>query len=78
MKMKTFLPDLIAAKGMTQQQLAYLSGLSPTTIGKIYRGHFDRIDNHTVSSLCKFFGLKSISQLIDIEWEPHDVEGGKA
>ncbi|MGL5872656.1 MAG: helix-turn-helix domain-containing protein [Xenococcaceae cyanobacterium] len=69
------LPELMSHRGLDQKTLAAKTGLSPTTVGKLYRGHFDRIDNHTVKTLCLFFGLKSISDLIDIEWEDTDVEG---
>jgi DNA-binding Xre family transcriptional regulator len=60
-------------EGLDQKTLAARTGLSPTTVGKLYRGHFDRIDNHTVTTLCKYFKLKSISELIEIQWESSDV-----
>ena len=70
------LPSLMKSReGLDQKTLAARTGLSPTTVGKLYRGHFDRIDNHTVKTLCLFFGLKTINELIDIEWEDTDVEG---
>ncbi len=63
------------SKGLDQKTLAAETGLSPTTVGKVYRGQFNRIDNHTVKTLCMYFGLKTISELIDIQWEKDDVEG---
>jgi DNA-binding Xre family transcriptional regulator len=75
MRIISKLPELMIQKGLDQKTLAAKTGLSPTTVGKIYRGHFDRIDNHTIKTLCIFFGLKSIGQLIDVEWEDTDVEG---
>jgi len=70
------LPSLMKSReGLDQKTLAARTGLSPTTVGKLYRGHFDRIDNHTVKTLCLFFGLKTINELIDIEWEDTDIEG---
>jgi DNA-binding Xre family transcriptional regulator len=75
MKIISKLPELMINKRLDQKTLAAKTGLSPTTVGKIYRGHFDRIDNHTIKTLCIFFGLKSINQLIDVEWEDTDVEG---
>jgi len=70
------LPELMKShQGLDQKTLAAKTGLSPTTVGKLYRGHFDRIDNHTVTTLCRFFGLRSISDLIEIEWEDSDVQG---
>jgi DNA-binding Xre family transcriptional regulator len=75
MKIISKLPELMINKRLDQKTLAAKTGLSPITVGKIYRGHFDRIDNHTIKTLCIFFGLKSINQLIDVEWEDTDVEG---
>ena len=62
-------------KGLDQKTLAFKTGLSPTTVGKFYRGQFNQIDNHTVTTLCTYFGLKTLSDLIDIQWEKNDVEG---
>lgn len=76
MKVISKLPELMKSRdGLDQKTLAAKTGLSPTTVGKLYRGHFDRIDNHTVTTLCKFFGLRSISELVEIEWTEDDVEG---
>ncbi|MEQ9549397.1 MAG: helix-turn-helix transcriptional regulator [Coleofasciculus sp. G3-WIS-01] len=77
MKVISKLPTLMKQKSLNQKTLAAQTGLSPTTVGKLCRNHFDRIDNHTVKTLCKYFGLRSISELIEIEWEKDDVEGVK-
>lgn len=69
MKMICKLPELMSRDGVNQKTLASKTGLSPATVGKLYRGHFDRIDNNTVMSLVDFFGLKSISELIEVSWE---------
>ena len=63
------------SKGLDQKTLAFHTGLSPTTVGKIYRSQFNQIDNHTVTTLCRYFKLKTISDLIDIQWEKNDVKG---
>lgn len=60
-------------KGLDQKTLAAQTGLSPTTVGKVYHGQFNRIDNHTVKTLCLYFGLKTISDLIDIQWDQDEV-----
>ncbi|NER93416.1 MAG: helix-turn-helix transcriptional regulator [Symploca sp. SIO1B1] len=75
MKVISKLPELMQTQELDQKTLASKTGLSPTTVGKLYRGHFDRIDNHTITTLCKYFGLRSISGLIEIEWEEDDIEG---
>lgn len=61
------LAALMEVKGVDQKTVAAKTGLSPTTVGKLYRGHFNRIDNHTVTSLCEFFELTTISDLIEIQ-----------
>lgn len=79
MRVHSKLPELMKlSPNLDQKTLAARTGLSPTTVGKLYRGHFDRIDNHTVTTLCKFFGLESINQLIEIEWQEDDVVGDQA
>lgn len=75
MKVISKLPNLMKTKGIDQKTLAAETGLSPTTIGKIYRGQFNRIDNHTVTTLCLYFGLKTLSDLVEIKWESDDLEG---
>ena len=75
MKMISKLPELMEKKGIDQRTLSYHTNLSPTTVGKVYRGQFSRIDNQTFKTLCLYFGLKSISELIEIEWEKDDVAG---
>lgn len=70
--MKSKLPELMLREGIDQKTLAAKTGLSPTTVGKLYRSHFDRIDNHTVIALCKHFGIRKIDDLIEIVWEDHD------
>ncbi len=75
MKMISKLPKLMDSRGLDQKTVAAETGLSPTTVGKIYRSQFNRIDNHTIKTLCLYFGLKSISELIEIQWEKDDLEG---
>lgn len=75
MKIISKLPTLMESKGLDQKTLAVETGLSPTTVGKVYRGQFNRIDNNTVIVLCLYFELKTISDLIEIEWSQDDLEG---
>lgn len=72
--MKSKLPALMKEKGVDQKTVAAATGLSPTTVGKLYRSHFDRIDNHTVIQLCRYFKIKKLDDLIEIVWEPEDEE----
>jgi putative transcriptional regulator len=72
MKLKSKLPELMKEKGVDQKTVAAATGLSPTTVGKLYRSHFDRIDNHTVTTLCKYFGLRNLDDLLELVWEVED------
>lgn len=56
-------------QGLDQKSLAAKTGLSPTTVSRLYKNRFDRIDVGTVTTLCGFFGLQSINELIEIEQE---------
>ena len=66
MKMKCKLASLMEREKINQTQLAVATGLSPTTVSKLARNHFDRIDNHTVTILCQYFGLSRIDDLIEL------------
>lgn len=67
MKMICKLKDLLEKNKISQLGLAQQTGLSPGTVGKLARGEFSRIDENTVITLCKFFNLKKLTDLIDIE-----------
>jgi len=67
------LPVLMKQQNITQQALAAATGLSPTTISKLARNHFDRIDNNTVTVLCRYFKLSRIDDLIGLEIEDGDM-----
>lgn len=69
MKLKSKLPALMEKKGIDQKTLAARTGLSPTTVGKIYNNHFKAIDNHTVTALMKHFRLKRLDDLLEVVWE---------
>jgi DNA-binding Xre family transcriptional regulator len=75
MKLRCKLPELMRPRNLDQKTVAAETGLSPTTVGKLYRSHFDRIDNHTVTLLCKYFGIKRLDDLLEIVWEEDDIEG---
>lgn len=75
--MKSKLPELMQVKGVDQKTVAAATGLSATTVGKLYRSHFDRIDNHTVTTLCKYFDLKDLGQLIQLVYEDDGEEPAK-
>jgi DNA-binding Xre family transcriptional regulator len=61
------LPQLMEEKGINQKQLASATGLSPTTISKLYRNQLDRFDRNTILRLCEFFKCQSIAELIEIQ-----------
>ncbi|BAY29739.1 helix-turn-helix transcriptional regulator [Calothrix sp. FACHB-1219] len=59
--------DLMDSQGISQLRLAEETGLSPGTIGRLYRNQVSRIDSSTLVALAKYFGLKSVSQIIEFE-----------
>lgn len=40
---------------LSQRQLAKETGLSPTTINKLFTNKFERVDTRTVETLCDYF-----------------------
>jgi DNA-binding Xre family transcriptional regulator len=69
MELKSKLPILMGKQGIDQKTLAAKTGLSPTTVGKIYNNHFKAIDVHTVTVLMKHFQLKRLDDLFEIVME---------
>jgi DNA-binding Xre family transcriptional regulator len=69
MRMVSKLPALMMVKGVNKKEVSQATGLSAGTVGKIYNNEFQRIDNHTVKALCKYFELSTISDLVDIRIE---------
>ncbi|MBE9156004.1 helix-turn-helix transcriptional regulator [Nodosilinea sp. LEGE 06152] len=67
MKVICYLAKLMEERGLSQASLAEATGLSPNTVGKLYRNQFSRIDMETIVTLCKYLGCQSISELIEIE-----------
>lgn len=56
-KMFCRLAVLMAEKDpvLSQRQLAKDTGLSPTTVHKLFTNKFERVDTHTVETLCEYF-----------------------
>ena len=60
------LKELMDKQGLSQLKLAQDTGLSPTTIGSLYRNQFvRRIDCDTAEILMDYFGLKTLSDLYE-------------
>lgn len=57
---------------LSQRQLATDTGLSPTTVHKLFTNKFERVDTNTVETLCDYFN-KEVGDLFvlrDISSEP--------
>lgn len=65
------LKQLMEKRGMNQLQLSEATGLSPTTVGNLYRNRFSRIDVATLETLCKHFGV-GIEGLFEVIFEEED------
>lgn len=70
--MKSRLPELMERAKVDQKTLAARTGLSPTTVGKVYRNHFRAIDTHTVLALMQYFSLTSLDDLFEVVREPQE------
>ncbi len=58
MTVKCRLKDFMQDKGLTQQEVAGKTGLSPTIINRLYHNRFSRVDNNTAEDVCGFFGVE--------------------
>lgn len=65
------LKRLMEDEGLNQLQVSEATGLSPTTVGKLYRNQFERIDKATLITLCKYFRV-GISELFEVIFEEED------
>jgi|GEM_PF-1035564 putative transcriptional regulator len=72
MRLNCKLKELMDSQNITQTALAEKTGLSPGTIGRLYRNQVTRIDEKTVEALCRYFQIRNISDLFQIEWERAD------
>jgi len=48
---------------LTQRQLSRETGLSTTTINKLFTNKFDRVDVNTLETLCNYFG-REVGELL--------------
>ena len=64
-KMYCRLAVLMAEKDpqLSQRQLARETGLSPTTINKLFTNKFDRVDTRTIETLCDYL-KKEVGDLL--------------
>ena len=66
------LKELMNNKGLNQSQLSKATGLSPATVGNLYRNRFSRIDIDTLETLCKHFGV-GIDGLFEVVFDDGDT-----
>lgn len=66
LKIRSRLPELMAAKQVTQKEIATQTGLNPNTLSKFYRNQIDRFDRKTVEALCDYFGCTRLDDLIQL------------
>jgi putative transcriptional regulator len=62
------LKELCEEQGLSQLAVAQATKISPTTIGKLYRNQFERIDNHTIEVLCQYFQIP-IEKLLEVAYK---------
>lgn len=69
MKLNSKLALILKERGITQRTLAQKTGLSPTTVNKLCRNYFDRVDCNTVLQICKFLQIEDLNYLFEIDWK---------
>jgi putative transcriptional regulator len=47
------LKKLLKDRGLSGYRLAKVTGLTPTTVYKLLKGNFDRLERRTIDELCK-------------------------
>jgi putative transcriptional regulator len=66
MRLTVKVKKLMEEKGVSQKEIASITGLSPTTVSKVVRNQIDRIDRNTVEILCKYFEISSIDDFFEL------------
>ncbi len=66
MRLTVKVKKLMEEKGVSQKEIASITGLSPTTVSKVVRNQIDRIDRNTVEILCKYFEISSINDFFEL------------
>jgi putative transcriptional regulator len=66
MRLTVKVKKLMKEKGVSQKEIASITGLSPTTVSKVVRNQIDRIDRNTVEILCKYFEISSINDFFEL------------
>ena len=69
---KIYLSKLLGERKLTQNDLAQMTGIRPTTIGEIYHELIQRINIDHIDKICKALGC-TISELM--EYVPDDHSG---
>lgn len=54
---------------LSQRQLSRVTGLSTTTINKLFTNKFDRVDRETAETLCSYFkcGIGDLFEIREVE-----------
>ena len=74
--MRELLVNAIDTQGMTKNEVARLTGLTPTTIIRIYNGESGRLHPQTVTRIAESFGFNAIFGGIDkVSLEPRNKSG---
>lgn len=63
------LKKLLAERGLTQTQLAEMSGVRQATISQLTRGHIERLHVPTIEKIANALNINDITQLITLESE---------
>ena len=63
-------------RGLTQQQLADMSGVRQATISQLCRGNIERLHIPTLEKVAAAMGITEISKLLTFELESEIMSGG--
>jgi putative transcriptional regulator len=61
------LKEILAEKGITQKQLAEMTGIRPAAISELYNNQRKTINKEHLSKIAEALGINDISQLLTIK-----------
>ncbi|MEH2417338.1 helix-turn-helix domain-containing protein [Nostoc sp.] len=57
-KVRCRLKDLMQERGIPQTKIATDTGLSPNTVGKLFRNEISQVKVDTIVSICQYFDIE--------------------
>lgn len=76
-KLRIKLGDQLERRGMSQKELAELTGIRPNAISNLVRGFVERITINHIERIASALDISDINELLTLEEAKKDEAGGE-